>query len=358
MNYLEMWQQAAPQILTALEREHDMEVMPELVDSLAQCVSVVGAAGLNETVVKEMMDNVMKFLQQHFERDQERHERRKDEDYDEDVEDQLQQEGEEDSYLLTRIEELIRQLCKALGTTMIPFLDEVVPLFGRLIQPDRPVADIQWALCFYDDITECAGEQAAVRYKDVFIHKLVEYIVHPSADIRQASSYGVGIIAKFGGEQLTPFLTKSLPLLVDIINRPDSRSTANCVATENAISAVAKVIMHRPSAVPNLDEMISAFVRWLPITEDVEEIAPCFELVCALMEQNNPALLGANNENLPHIVKCMAEIFGCKSLEKDTPVGQRCIALLKAIQSNQELFQACVGQLSPPQQEGLQFALS
>lgn len=358
MNILEMWQQAAPQILSALEREHDMEVMPELVDCLAQCVGVVGVAGLNETLVKEMMDNVMKFLQQHFERDQERHERRKDEDYDEDVEDQLQQEGEEDSYLLTRIEELIRQLCKALGASMIPFLDEVVPSFGRLLQPDRPVADIQWALCFYDDITECAGEQAAVRYKDVFIHKLIEYILHPSADIRQACSYGIGIIAKHGGETMTPFLTKSLPLLVDIISRSDSRSSTNSVATENAISAIAKVIMHRPAAVPNLDEMISAYVRWLPITEDVEEIGPCFELVCALMEQNNPALLGANNENLPHIVKCMAEVFGCKSLEKDSPVGQRCIALLTAIQANQELFAACLSQLNATQQEGLQMALS
>ncbi|OQR78549.1 importin-5-like [Tropilaelaps mercedesae] len=358
MNVLEMWQQAAPQILSALEREHDMEVMPELVDCLAQCVNVVGPGGLNEGLVKEMMDNVLKFLQQHFERDQERHERRNDEDYDEDVEDQLQQEGEEDSYLLTRIEELIRQLCKALGSTMIPFLDEVVPLFGRLIQPDRPITDIQWAVCFYDDITECAGEQAALRYKDVFIHKLVDYIVHPAANIRQAASYGVGVIAKFGGEQLAPFLTKSLPLLEDIINRADSRSNANVVATENAISAVAKIIMHRPSAVPNINETISAYARWLPITEDAEEIAPCFELVCALMEQNNPALLGANNENLPHIMKCMAEVFGCKSLDKDTPVGQRCVALLKAIQANQELFQACLAQLTPTQQKGLQYALS
>lgn len=344
-----MWQFTCPEILSALDEESEIEVLPEIVDCLARCVDVVGPMGLNHEQVKTMMTIVTKCLNQHFERDAERQNARRDEDYDEDTEEKLQEQGEEDSYLLTRVEELNRQLCKALGADMIPFLDEVVPLFARLLQNDRPVADIQWALCFYDDITECAGAVAALRYKDVFVDKLIEYIVHPSPEIRQASAYGVGILAKFGDDQLTVYLSRAIPSLCQVINQADSRSEKNVAATENAISAIAKIIMYRPNAAPNMEELIKMFVRWLPITEDDEEVEPCLELVCGLMEQNNPALLGANNENLPHIVSCMADAFGNDSIQKTSPVGQRCIVLLQAVQANQEMFAACVSRLNEQQ---------
>ncbi|XP_003737866.1 importin-5 [Galendromus occidentalis] len=357
LNLPELWQFTLPEILSALDEETEMEVLPEVVDCLARCVDVVGAPGLNQEQVRKMMSIVTKCLNQHFERDLERQKQRRDEDYDEDVEEKLQEQGEEDGYLLTRVEELNRQLCKALGAEMIPFLDEVVPLFARLLQNDRPVADIQWALCFYDDITECAGAVAAIRYKDVFADKLIEYIVHPSPEIRQASAYGCGILAKFGDEQLVCYLSRAIPSLCQVISQPDSRCEKNVAATENAISAIAKIIMYRPSAVQNMDELIRMFAQWLPITEDDEEIEPCLELVCGLMEQNHAALLGVNNENVPRLIAFMLDAIRNNSIERTSPIGQRCIALVQVIQNSREIFEACARSLSDQQREVLRSLL-
>jgi len=48
---------------------------------------------------------------------------------------------------------------------------------------------------------------------------------------------------------------EALPRLVQIISDPEARAESNLTATENAISAVARMIKYCPSSV-NLDETI------------------------------------------------------------------------------------------------------
>ena len=61
--------------------------------------------------------------------------------------------------------------------------------------------------------------------------------------MRQASSYGVGIMAQCGGEPYADAIRQSLPLLVQVINDPSSRDQANINSTENCIAAVTKVTL-------------------------------------------------------------------------------------------------------------------
>lgn len=48
---------------------------------------------------------------------------------------------------------------------------------------------------------------------------------------------------------------EALPRLVQIVNDPEARGETNITATENSISAVAKIIKFCPSAI-NLGELI------------------------------------------------------------------------------------------------------
>lgn len=77
----------------------------------------------------------------------------------------------------------------------------------------------------------------------------------PEPEVRQAAAYGCGVLAQFGGPQFASACARAVPLLAALIAEPDSRSVENLNATENAISAVTKIIKYNHSQI-NRDEII------------------------------------------------------------------------------------------------------
>lgn len=72
--------------------------------------------------------------------------------------------------------------------------------------------------------------------------------------MRQAAAYGCGVLGQFGGPAFAPVCAQAIPLLVQVIQSPDSRSEVNLNPTENAIAAVTKILKYNASAV-NVDEV-------------------------------------------------------------------------------------------------------
>lgn len=107
-----------------------------------------------------------------------------------------------------------------------------------------------------DDLIEFCGV-GCLSYGDFIMPLLSNNIKSPHAELRQAAAYGLGVLAKHGGETFAKFLSENLSALVDLIQKPDSRSLENIFATENAISAFTKIIQFNNSMV------WVAFVPWL-----------------------------------------------------------------------------------------------
>lgn len=110
-------------------------------------------------------------------------------------------------------------------------------------------------------------------------------------EIRQAAAYGVGILAMKSGPEHAQFCARALSVLAETISKPDSRETEEgAEATENAISAVAKILKYNHSAFdPNT--VIPSFIGWLPVWEDIDELPFVYDYFCDLVEQAcfNPA---------------------------------------------------------------------
>lgn len=297
-----------------------------------------------------------KFLREHFERADERQLKRKDEDYDELVEEELLDEDDEDVFLLSKVADILRSLLTCYKEEFFPHFDKLLNHFTRLLGPDRAWPDHQWGLCVFDDVIEYGGP-ACERYRACFMERLLALLESPSAEVRQAASYGVGVLAQFGGEGFVAECARAVPVLVAMIEAPDSRAPERVFATENAISAVSKVLLWRCQAV-NAQELIPRWFSWLPVWEDDEENPHVYGLLCSLLEVNHAALLGADNANLPRVVMVMAEAFAREAVKPSSPVGARMVALLNSLKSNAEVFAMCVSQLSLPQQEALQNALA
>ncbi|GLV41396.1 Karyopherin beta 3 [Carabus blaptoides fortunei] len=346
-----MWQYICPELLKAIDTEPESEVMMELMHSLAQCIETLGSGCLSEEAMTELLRILDKMLKEHFERAQDRLKKHLDEDYDE-----LEDEENEDIYFLSKIADVIHALFMTYKTAFLPYFDQICGHFVQLLGADRQWSDHQWGLCIFDDVIEFGGP-ACIKYQGVFLQPLAAYVADKSAEVRQAAAYGWGVLAQFGGDQFAGECAKALPILLEVITDPESRSIKNVNPTENAISAVTKILKYNSSQVKVVDDLILMWLNWLPVVEDDDEAPHVYGYLCDLIEGNHPVVLGPNNQNLPRLIGIMGEAFFREVVEPIHPVGIRMSNIVRQVQSNESLFQQCLTVLSSDQQQALHSAL-
>lgn len=203
--------------------------------------------------------------------------------------------------------------------------------------PDRPWADRQWGLCIFDDVVEHCSP-SSFKYASYFLGQMLQSLGDLRPEVRQAAAYGVGVMAQYGGDSYTQYCTggtpprnrvdtfqwfcskfvffffhfslfhlmheswwiwlnlkiidpptlplppEAIPLLVSVIQAPDSRSKENINATENCVSAVGKVMRFRPACV-DVGKILLHWLDWLPLKEDKEEAVHTFDFLCDLIER-------------------------------------------------------------------------
>lgn len=138
-----------------------------------------------------------------------------------------------------------------------------------------------------------------------------------------------------------------------------------------------------PAGLVDMDSLIARWLTWLPIWEDEEETVHVYGYLCDLVEANNPAVLGGpSNTNLPRIVAAIARVFAEKGLSKSNEeeesaetaatgdkqavngsksapvVYDRCVAILRLIQGNSSVFEACMSQLPEKERQAVVESLS
>ncbi|SPP83609.1 importin-5 [Drosophila guanche] len=354
--YLEgMWLYICPELLKVIVTEPEPEVQSELLNSLAKCIETLGPNCLNEEAMKQVLEIINKYVLEHFERADKRLAARNEEDYDDGVEEELAEQDDTDVYILSKVIDITHALFLTNKAQFLPAFEQVAPHFVKLLDPSRPPTDRQWGVCVFDDLIEFCGP-ASAPYQQIFTPALLQYVGDKSPEVRQAAAYGCGVLAQFGGEQFAVTCAQIIPLLVQVINDPKAREIENINATENAISAFAKILKYNKSALSNVDELIGVWFSWLPISEDPEEAAHIYGYMCDLIEANHPVILGANNSNLPRIVSIIAEAYCTKVLEATSATGTRMLTIVKQVESNPDVMQACASSLSAEQQQALQDA--
>lgn len=354
--YLEgMWLYICPELLKVIANEPEAEVQTELLNSLAKCIETLGPNCLNEESMKLVIEIINKFMCDHFERADKRLQARNEEDYDDGVEDALAEEDDTDVMLLSKVVDIIHALFVTNKSQFLPYFDQVASHFIKLLDPSRPWTDRQWGICAFDDVIEFCGPSCAP-YQHIFTPALLQYTVDKVPEVRQAATYGCGVLAQFGGEQFALTCAQIIPLLMQVISDPKCREAENVNPTENAIAAVTKILKHNKSALQNVDEIINIWFSSLPIVEDADEASHVYGYLCDLIQANHPIVLGPNNSNLPRIVSIIASAFSSQVVDPHSEEGQRMLGIVKQVEGSPEVFQACASILTPEQQHGLQEA--
>lgn len=113
----------------------------------------------------------------------------------------------------------------------------------------------------------------------------------------------------------------------------------------------------------------------LPVTEDDEEAPHIYGYLCDLIQSNHPIILGDNNSNLPRIVALIGDAFHHGVIQIITPTSEnfdsmrleyvqrnnevagRLLNIVKQIQSNNEVFMACIQLINDQQKAALEEAM-
>uniref|UniRef100_A0A6M2DRC2 Putative karyopherin importin beta 3 n=1 Tax=Xenopsylla cheopis TaxID=163159 RepID=A0A6M2DRC2_XENCH len=351
-----MWLYICPELIKAIDTEPENEVTVELMHSLSKCIETLGEGCLSEEYMKDILTIINKMMNEHFERATERLEKRKDEDYDEVVEEQLCDEDSDDIYTLSRVADVIHALFLSYKAAFIPYFDQVCGHFVKLLRPDGPWSDRQWGLCIFDDAIEFAGPLCS-KYQEYFLVPMLQFVTDTSSEVRQAAAYGCGVLGQFGGEQFSQACAQAVPRLMEVINAPNSRAPENVNPTENAISAVTKILKFNSSAIVNVDEVIIHWLTWLPVSEDEDEAEYVYGYLCDLIEANHPTVLGPNNNNLPKLISIIAEAFLRDGISIENAVAKRMVNIVQQVQSDSDMFNACLSVLNSSQQEALSQAI-
>lgn len=70
----------------------------------------------------------------------------------------------------------------------------------------------------------------------------------------------------------------------------------------------------------------------LPVSEDTDEAPFVYGYLCKLIENHHPMVLGANNSNIPSLIRIIAEAFLKDAIDKSHSVAQRMIMIVRQIQ--------------------------
>ncbi|XP_060845313.1 importin-5-like [Rhopalosiphum padi] len=351
-----MWGYILPELLQAfIKFEPDPDVSAEMYDALRKCIELLGTGCLSDKWIKDILYTLETNLNSHFEREAQHFKRRKDDDYDEVEEERLALEDCDDVYSFTKLTEILHVFFVTFKTDFFQYFDLIVHQFAKLLDSDKSAFDHKWGLCIFNDLIEFCGPGCA-KYQEYFLRPMIEYVKDINSDVRLAAIYGCGVLGMCGGPSFASVCAEIMPFLLQVINNSEARSAENMRATENAVSAIAKILEYNNSAV-NVNEILPLWLCNLPICEDTDEAPFVYGYLCKLIENQHPLVLGQNNSNIPSLIRIIAEAFLQDAIDRSHIVAQRMIMIVNGIQANQEVFNACLAVLNPEHMKMLQSLL-
>ncbi|CAD6187749.1 unnamed protein product [Caenorhabditis auriculariae] len=333
-----LWSTFFPLLCNAI-RESEVEAS-EFFASIADCITSLTKNGLTKEEFIEIFSLLNSELPKYAKRKMERLSRDEEE---EGEPEELDEESEMESYYLDCLSGLVNVLME---TTKGEAYESLLPIFGacmELVRSENCFFERQQGMCILDSAIEFGPEHLGSRFD--YLPVMIKLFSDESPAVRQATAYGAGIMA-FRCAEIPNYKNDVLQLLEPLaamIGREDARSTEDtAVATENAISAFAKILMNVQLEESMLNHGIDMFVNWLPTHVDKVESPHVYGFLCKLFHGNHPALLGPNGERVPHILRIALSAIRDAAFEEDSEEGVTAkndlIGLIREIKAKEHHF--------------------
>ncbi|KAJ1930154.1 importin subunit beta-3 [Tieghemiomyces parasiticus] len=359
---VEVWGMASTKLLNAAADEADPFFAAELFTSFADCLGVLHRDGghvpcppalqLSAENLDKVVNAVLTHTQAYGTRAQERQAERQGQDAgDEDEDDEVSEEEAGDESLMAEIAKALHQVFATHGAAFLPHFDRLVPVVVAFLQDTFSSAARQWALCVFDDLVEFTGPASWV-YHQHFLSAMLQGLTDEALDVAQASVYGIGVAAQYGGPQYAEACAHAAPILAGLLGSPQARLAEREYVTDNAVASLGKILRYNASGV-DASALLSAWYAGLPIVHDEEECPAVYEYLLELLDQRHPVVMGGTNLDTPtpdaasRLVRILAE-FLASDVTVSEALGQRL----------GQTLQACLGACPEPAKLQIRNSLS
>lgn len=164
----------------------------------------------------------------------------------------------------------------------------------------------------------------------LFMPKLFDAIGDKNARVRIAAAYAVNLAASCAPfAEAAPEAFRRIAKL--LAGKPPKKKDdeGNC-AMDNAVAALFSLARNMSAQCPPDVAAFPLVLSKLPLKADFEEAKKVHTLVCMLLQQQHPGLVGANQENVPKILSILADIY--KQEETSEPkIDEEILKIFKAL---------------------------
>eukprot|EP00915_Cephaloidophora_sp_WS-2016_P002977 GHVH01004044.1.p1 GENE.GHVH01004044.1~~GHVH01004044.1.p1 ORF type:complete len:1147 (+),score=259.93 GHVH01004044.1:50-3442(+) len=189
--------------------------------------------------------------------------------------------------------------------------------------------DLCLGIFLCDDILQYLGEAGHSIWPH-FINSQIEAVSSPNASIRQAAAYGI----VWAGRQaaFTESHVKSVvPHLARCISMNDVNDDEIQLATDNAVAAVNVLLLHKGDFLTKEDstELSFQLFKNYPLVVDTKENVAMTDLIFKGLNENNPHLVGFEQQNLPTIIGCFGKMY--KTLLSEDDIDKKIAEFMKSL---------------------------
>ena len=182
--------------------------------------------------------------------------------------------------------DLVGALARVFGTAFSNLSAEFFDAMMKFAKTSRPSSDRAMAIGCFAEMLQFMGASGAPHVAAVI--PVVEAGLHdPSPAVRRNSAFAVGILASAAPTAVAPhypaFLAGLRPLF-------DLTHESDLALKDNAASAVARLVLAAPGAVP-LSQVLPVFLDALPLKADLIENENVYTCLAFLYEARHPDLL-------------------------------------------------------------------
>lgn len=308
-----------PQLLDAIKGEPDVDVLSSMCDTLTSIVGLVGPPVIAADLMPGAAQALSMLLIESEARNLERQQMAEQEDWDDEAEEEAKVEEAKEEELVSRVASATGAFLRMHGNngfmeafkTPYELTDAIegmstMQLFGLRLQSNRPAYERRAALCVFDDMVLYGGAEGVNMIGNI-LPAMRMYAVDTDFEVRQAACFGIGLCAQVGGDMFQSNNgAETLTELEMVIRDPTARVEDNEGATDNAVSALMKILEHQPNCFAGAPEKAASCVNtildYLPAKGDESEAKVMHQALIVRVQANDARYIGESFSNLPRIL--------------------------------------------------------
>ncbi|KZS99884.1 ARM repeat-containing protein [Laetiporus sulphureus 93-53] len=294
-----------PSLLEMYESEDNKKVVSALCVGLAETINKIGPAFL-EGKLDAIGNIASQILDQKAICQQ-------DPDQDEN-EEAPEDQAEYDSMLISSAGDLVAALANVLGRDFQNAFETFFPLIAKYYKKNRSVSDRSSAIGCLSEII--AGMKDAVTPKtQPLLELFFRALADNEAEVQCNAAFAVGMLVEHSRVDLSPHYMNVLASLRPLFIVAPDAPTARYNARDNAVGAVARIIVKNTAAIP-LEQVLPVFFEALPLKHDYLENRPVFYAIFHLF-RTNPALLHPYMDRLLAVFAYVLDPSGPEMIGED-----------------------------------------